>query len=204
MMQRGMPARASAIVKSSSLRGRRTWLMESSPLFHLPSAVCEPRSGYPSIARRDKHMMKIGISAAKTDGPFPTSGPDQFDRIPDRHVPGLNHPRVQGEPASELAAYFFQDADILNLGVRVEGRHDAALPQVREADHDRPDSQGTVLPVPLDQTGHSPDQNVGPQSSPVESEGLHRPVRGDQEGENVESMEALVENEASSGTCRNL
>src|SRR5262249_55460713 len=92
-----------------------------------------------------------------------------------------------------------QHLDVLLERVGVEGGHDAAGPEIADADHGCARAQGAPLPAPFLETGNAADDDVRSQPAAIVSEGRDGPVGGDQEREDVESFHASRPDEPGTG-----
>src|SRR5262249_26284105 len=103
-------------------------------------------------------------------------------------APWLRRPGVQGEGAPEHVADPLQDADVLDAGVGVPRRHDAARAQVGEPDHRAPDIQVTPFPAALGEPADAAEHDVWAQAAAM--------------APSVVTMSGSTSNRPSSGTAR--
>ena len=88
---------------------------------------------------------------------------------------------IQCQPATESRHDVHQDVLVLSERIRIECRHDTSAPQIVHVDDHVADEEPCALPLPLLETGDSPNDHVGPKSSAIASELRDRSVCRDQE-----------------------
>src|SRR5262245_13061047 len=100
-------------------------------------------------------------------------------------------PRVQGERPVEIPSDPPENGDVLDAGVRVPRRHDAATAKIREADHGLPDREVAAFPTALREPFHAPDHEVRSQTSVIDPERFDRAIGGHEQRQDVEAPGAL-------------
>lgn len=104
---------------------------------------------------------------------------------------GTDDERVETELPAKSTYDVSENAGILSAGVRIDGRHHAALPQIGEAGQQIADSKDRASPIALFNTGDAFDEQVWTKASTVTAEQQHGAIGADEQRQHVEPLGAL-------------
>ena len=88
-----------------------------------------------------------------------------------------------------------QHLRVLLGGVRIEGGHDASLPETDNPDDGAAELELAMLPGPLGESGDAANEQIRPKPPAIVAEESDRAVGGDEQRKHVEPIQAVIAHE---------